>query len=145
MATIALEGVRFFARHGYYEEEQELGNTFVLDVIVNADAEQAAATDELYEEVEEEEIEEDEPAATTVNYELLYFICQMEMKTPAKLLETVVERVADRIRAFENVTGYLVRLRKLNPPLGGQVQSAWVMTMGGDMDLSYLQLVKKLR
>ena len=58
MATIALEGVRFFARHGYYEEEQVLGNTFVLDVIVNADTELAAATDELYEELEEEEIEE---------------------------------------------------------------------------------------
>ena len=74
MATIAIEGVRFFAYHGYYEEEQELGNTFVLDVIVNADTELAAATDELYEEIEDDEIEEDEPAATTVNYELLYFI-----------------------------------------------------------------------
>jgi dihydroneopterin aldolase len=145
MAIIALEGVRFFARHGYYEEEQVLGNTFVLDVIVNADTELAAATDELYEELEEEEIEEDEPAATTVNYELLYFICQLEMKTPAKLLETVVDRIVDRIVAFENVTGYLVRLRKLNPPLGGRVDGAWVMVNGGDMDLSYLQLIKKLK
>ena len=57
MAIIALEGVRFFARHGYYEEEQVLGNTFVLDVIVNADIELAAATDELYEEMEEDEYE----------------------------------------------------------------------------------------
>jgi dihydroneopterin aldolase len=145
MATIALEGVRFFARHGYYEEEQVLGNTFVLDVIVNADIELAAATDELYEEMEEDEIEEDEPAATTVNYELLYFICQLEMKTPAKLLETVVDRIVDRIVAFDNVTGYLVRLRKLNPPLGGRVDRAWVMVNGGNMDLSYLQLVKKLK
>jgi dihydroneopterin aldolase len=145
MAIIALEGVRFFARHGYYEEEQVLGNTFVLDVIVNADIELAAATDELYEEMEEDEIEEDEPAATTVNYELLYFICQLEMKTPAKLLETVVDRIVDRIVAFDNVTGYLVRLRKLNPPLGGRVDRAWVMVNGGNMDLSYLQLVKKLK
>ncbi|MBV6654213.1 MAG: dihydroneopterin aldolase [Mameliella sp.] len=141
MATIAIEGVRFFAYHGYYEEEQELGNTFVLDVIVNADTELAAATDELYEEIEDDEIEEDEPAATTVNYELLYFICQREMKYPSKLLETVVERIAERILAFDNVTGYLVRLRKLNPPLGGRVDSAWVMTNGGDIDFSYLQLL----
>lgn len=138
MATIALEGVHFFARHGYYEEEQILGNTFVLDVIVNADIELAAETDELYEELAEEEIEEDEPASTTVNYELLYFICQREMKAPAKLLETVVERIAERIRDFDNVTGYLVRLRKLHPPLGGKVDNAWVMTSGGDLDYSYL-------
>lgn len=145
MATIALEGVRFFARHGYYEEEQVLGNTFVLDVIVNADIELAAETDELYEDLEEEEIEEDEPAATTFNYEVLYFICQREMKTPSKLLETVVERIAARIEEFDNATGYLIRLRKLNPPLGGQVGSAWVMVTGGDMDFSYLELVKKLK
>jgi|AntRauTorckE5430_2_1112549.scaffolds.fasta_scaffold03498_4 dihydroneopterin aldolase len=144
MATIALEGVRFFARHGYYEEEQVLGNTFVLDVIVNADIELAAETDELYEDLEEEEIEEDEPAATTFNYEVLYFICQREMKTPSKLLETVVERIATRIEEFDNATGYLIRLQKLNPPLGGQVGSAWVMVTGGNMDFSYLELVKKL-
>lgn len=144
MAIIALEGVQFFARHGYYEEEQVLGNTFVLDVIVSADTEMAAETDELYEELEEEEIEEDEPAATTVNYEVLYFICQMEMKTPAKLLETVVDRIANRIEEFDNVRGYLVRLRKLSPPLGGRVGSAWVMTTGGELDFSYLELVKNL-
>lgn len=134
MATIALEGVQFFARHGYYEEEQILGNNFILDVVVNADIGLAVASDELYEDLEEEEIEEDEPAATTVNYELLYFICQLEMKTPSKLLEAVVGRIAYRIEEFDNVTGYLVRLRKLHPPLGGQVGSAWVMQTGGDME-----------
>ncbi|MEQ8705246.1 MAG: dihydroneopterin aldolase [Phaeodactylibacter sp.] len=144
MATIALEGVQFFARHGYYEEEQVLGNMFVLDVIVNAEIGLAAEMDDLYAEIEEEEIEEDEPAATTVNYELLYFICQREMKTPVRLLETVVERIANRIEEFDNVTGYLVRLRKLSPPLGGRVGSAWVMTNSGDMDLSYLELIEKL-
>lgn len=143
MATIALQGLRFFARHGYYEEEQKLGNTFLLDVVVNADTQMAAATDELYEPPEEEE-EETEPAPTTVNYELLYFICQREMKEPAKLLENVVERIAARIQAFDNVTGYLVRLRKQNPPLGGAVDSAWVMTSGGDLDFSLFKIFQKL-
>ncbi len=143
MATIALQGLRFFARHGYYEEEQILGNTFLLDVIVNAETEMAAVTDELYEPAEEEE-EATEPAPTTVNYELLYFICQREMKEPAKLLENVVERIASRIQAFDNVTGYLVRLRKQNPPLGGVADSAWVMTSGGDFDLALFQVFKKL-
>lgn len=138
MAIIVFEGVCFFVWYGYYEEEQELGNIFVFDVIVNVDVEQVVVIDELYEEVEEEEIEEDEFVVIIVNYELFYFICQMEMKMLAKLLEIVVEWVADWICVFENVIGYFVCLCKLNFFLGGQVQSVWVMIMGGDMDFFYL-------
>jgi 7,8-dihydroneopterin aldolase/epimerase/oxygenase len=143
MAIIALEGMEFFAFHGYYAEEQLLGNDFVLDLWVQADAEKAAETDELYEEPEDEE---GEGSANTVNYETLYLLCQVEMKKPTKLLEALVERMADRIEEyFDDISGLLIRLRKLHPPLGGRVDSAAVIASRGNLDVSYLELVKKLK
>lgn len=136
MAIIALEGMRFHAPHGYYPEEQVLGNDFILDVLVSTNFFMAAIRDELYEEAEDED---EETSPNTVNYETLYLICQMEMRKPSKLLETLVNRIADRIsKHFDEVTGIVVRLRKLNPPLGGRVGSAWVLTSRGDLDASYL-------
>lgn len=140
MALIVLEGIQFYAYHGYYEEERILGNNFILDVIVSADTGIAAENDELY---EWEEDEEKKPS--TVNYETIFLLCQTEMRKPAKLLESLVGRIADRIEDyFDNVEGIAIRLRKLHPPLGGRVESAWVATTRGNLDLSYLSLVKKL-
>lgn len=140
MALIVLEGIQFYAYHGYYEEERTIGNDFILDVMVNTDTEVAAEKDELYEGEEEEE-----KTPATVNYETIFLLCQTEMRKPAKLLESLVERIADRIEDyFDNVDGLAIRLRKLHPPLGGRVDSAWVAITRGDLDLSYLELVKKL-
>ncbi len=133
MATIALQGMRFFAPHGYYEEEQILGNEFLLDVMVNTETDLAAESDDLYLDLGEDE-DEDAAIPTTVNYETIYLLCQVEMKKPTRLLEAVVERIADRlIEQFDNITGLYVRLRKKNPPLGGNVSAAWVMIAKGDL------------
>ncbi|MCB0572269.1 MAG: dihydroneopterin aldolase [Phaeodactylibacter sp.] len=140
MALIVLEGARFFAYHGYYEEERILGNEFILDIIASVDISQAAETDELY-----EGEEEDEKKPVTVNYETIFLLCQTEMRKPAKLLEALAERIAGRLEDyFDNLDGLVVRLRKLHPPVGGRADSAWVATARGDLDLSYLSLVNKL-
>lgn len=139
MAIIALEGMRFYAYHGFYEEEQILGNDFILDAYVNASTGLAAAVDDLY--IDPGIMKGKEPRTgsekpTTVNYETIFLICQSEMRKPSKLLEAVVERIASRIaRHFNNVEGVAVRLKKLNPPLGGRVGSAWVMASKGDIEL----------
>jgi len=145
MGIVALEGMRFFAFHGYYEEEQQLGNEFILDILVNTDFSVAAATDELY--TAEAEAEE-EQTPTTVNYETIFLLCKAEMNQNTKLLEALIDRIADRIiKHFEDtdlIDGLLVRLRKMHPPLGGRVHSSWLVTTRGEMDLSYMQLIKKL-
>ncbi|MCB0578329.1 MAG: dihydroneopterin aldolase [Phaeodactylibacter sp.] len=139
MAIIALEGMRFFAYHGYYEEEQILGNDFILDVYVNADTLLAAAVDELYVDpavFKGEEPQEGKEKPTTVNYETIYLICQAEMRKTASLLEGIVERIAERIMEhFDNAEGVIVRLKKLHPPLGGRVDMAWVMSARGDIEI----------
>jgi len=42
MATIALEGMRFFSKIGFYEEERIIGNQFVVDVYIEANTKMAA-------------------------------------------------------------------------------------------------------
>ncbi|MFN7117894.1 MAG: dihydroneopterin aldolase [Saprospiraceae bacterium] len=130
MAIIALEGMRFFAHHGFYEEEQIVGGHFVLDVYVEADISGATMTDELYEEADEDSEEDQSPLS--VNYETVYLLCKQEMKEPAKLLETVAQRIADRIEGyFENASGVRVRLKKIQPPLPGRVDWAYVEVATG--------------
>ncbi len=159
MPTIALEGMRFYAYHGYYEEERILGNEFILDVYVNTETPLIELVDDLHADLNElEEIlkekdmslkdlgvkkskkpEDDKHRPTTVNYETLFLLCQKEMREPVRLLETLVENLAESITDyFDNVEGVMVRLKKLNPPLGGRVANAWVMTSKGEIEIPML-------
>lgn len=119
MTKIGLEDVRLHAPHGYYDEEQLMGNEFSIDVEVEAAVGPAAEQDEL---------------AGTINYATIYYLLQAEMKKPTRLLEALAHRMADRIfRQFEEVESVRLRLRKLNPPLGGRVGAAFVeVRLGGD-------------
>lgn len=117
MATIALEGMHFYAYHGFYEEERIIGGNYLLDVYVSTNTIFAAKTDDLFK---------------TVNYETVYFICQSEMKKSSQLIETVAQRILNRIRdQFDYVQGVRIRLRKLNPPVDGQVDSAYIEISSG--------------
>ncbi len=112
MSLIALEGMRFYAYHGFYEEEQIIGSDYLVDVFIDTTFANAAAGDDLYQ---------------TINYETVYLICQSAMRKNSKLLETVASRISLGIRhQFGNINSLIVRVKKLNPPLGGRVESAWV-------------------
>lgn len=112
MATIGLEGVRFRAPHGFYSEEHETGNEFIIDVYVTTNIMMAAMQDDL---------------GSTVNYQTIYFLLQSEMKKPTQLIEALAQRMVNRIQdQFPQVTGVKLKLRKLHPPLGGEVAAAVV-------------------
>ncbi|MEO6758394.1 MAG: dihydroneopterin aldolase [Saprospiraceae bacterium] len=112
MAQIALEGMRFHAFHGVHEAEQVLGSEFIVDVFVRAGILKGALADNL---------------ALTINYETIYQLCRLEMEQPKSLLEAVVMAIIERMKAqFADMHGLRVRVRKLNPPLGGQVAESWV-------------------
>jgi len=116
-AKIGLEDVRFHAPHGYFEEEHRMGNEFSIDVEVEAAIGGAAEDDDL---------------GGTVNYATIYYLLQLEMKKPTLLLEALAYRMASRIvNQFDSVSTATLRLRKLNPPLGGKVGAAVVeVTVG---------------
>jgi len=116
MALIAIEGMHFFAYHGFYEEEQITGNNFQVDVYLETSTAHAAATDEL---------------AKTINYETVYLICEAVMKKKVRLLETLAETIGLNIKhQFKGLSSLKIRVTKFNPPLGGKVEKVWVETSG---------------
>lgn len=89
-----------------------MGNEFSIDVEVEASITGAAENDDL---------------GGTVNYATIYYLLQAEMKKPTQLLEALAYRMGNRImNQFDTVILVKLRLRKLNPPLGGKVGAAVV-------------------
>jgi len=117
MATIAVEGMRFYAHHGFYEEERIIGNNFVVDVYVETNPKghkKAVAQDDLYK---------------TINYETIYLVVQKVMRVETKLLETLADKIVYNIKQqFGGVKEMKVRVKKENPPLGGKVDCSYVET-----------------
>lgn len=110
MIEVALHEAEFYARHGYYSVEQQLGNRFLVDIAVSFNNEITA--DDL---------------TQTLNYEKLYRIAEAEMQHPRKLLETVAKGILDRIKAdFDFAETIRVQVKKLNPPLKGAVKASSV-------------------
>lgn len=112
MIKVALQGAKFFAYHGFYPEEQVLGNHFIVDVAV---------------EFQQQHHYSDDQISHTVNYEQLYRIVDVQMKQTRKLLETVVQGIVDEIKkdyAFADTVQ--VSIKKLNPPLPGEVACSFI-------------------
>ena len=126
MGLIAIEGIQIYAYHGYYAEEQVLGNYYLVDVYVGVNTKSVVKSDNL---------------ADTVNYETIYYIVKVEMNKKAKLLETVAQKIVNRIKSiFENVETLKVRISKLNPPLGGTVARTFV-----EFEESYIVVCDKCK
>ncbi|MEQ9440078.1 MAG: dihydroneopterin aldolase [Cyclobacteriaceae bacterium] len=112
MAKILLEGLEFFAYHGYHKEERKTGNRYNVDVLVEADVTKAAVRDQLTE---------------TIDYAQLYQTVKEEMEQPAKLLEHIGHRIIQRVlEQFPQVMAVEVQVSKFNPPLGGVCRRACV-------------------
>lgn len=106
---VSLEGVRFFAFHGFYPEEQVLGTEFILDI---------DAIQEVFDDGKDE-------LANTVNYVRLFEIASEEMKITRKLIETVAHSILERMRhEFLTVQIIRVSIRKMNPPMGVEVRNS---------------------
>ena len=106
MEQIAIEGMKFFAYHGYYKEERQKGNHFVIDIIVDVDFTKAAKKDSII---------------GTIDYVKIYKICQKEMQKKRKLLETVAFNVGEQVKnKFKNAKKVKVKISKINPPLDAE-------------------------
>ena len=107
MSTISIEGMEFFAYHGCFKEEQIIGTKFRIDLFLETDTRKAELSDEL---------------TDTVNYQTVYGLVKDEMGTKSKLLEHVGRRILNRIKKeFPAVERARIKIRKLNPPLGGKM------------------------
>ncbi|MDX1406995.1 MAG: dihydroneopterin aldolase [Saprospiraceae bacterium] len=110
MGLITLEGMSFYAHHGYYTDERKRGNNYVVDVQISYDLEAAAVSDDLDD---------------ALNYEIVYQVCHEEMNKPCHLIESVARTIARRIKEhFHDTEHVRVKVKKLNPELGGPVDMA---------------------
>jgi len=109
---IGLQGIEIIAKHGYYTEEQNLGGTYVIDIEVDVNFEEAGQTDLL----------ED-----TVNYEVLFSVVKQEMETPSKLIEKVGTRIIDKLyNTFPALQKVRLTINKKHPPLDGIVNASYI-------------------
>jgi dihydroneopterin aldolase len=107
MSVISIEGMEFFAYHGCFKEEQIIGTKFRCDLFLEVDTTKAEQTDNLHD---------------TVNYQEVYGVVKEEMTMKSKLLEHVGRRIITRVKAqFPAVEQVRLKIRKLNPPLGGKI------------------------
>jgi len=105
VGVIELKGMEFYSYHGCFDEEQLIGNRFIVDMSVWVDIDKAAASDNI---------------TDAIDYQKLYLIVREEMAQKSKLLESVATRIVDRVkREFGLVEKIELSLAKLNPPLGG--------------------------
>ena len=110
--TIELNAMKFYAYHGISSQETKIGNYFMVDISYVCPSEKACITDDLHD---------------TISYADVYNAVKTEMECPSKLLEHVAERISNALKAAFSQLSYLkVRVSKMNPPLGGEVQSASV-------------------
>lgn len=112
MAIISIEKMEFYAYHGCFEEERKIGTWFNVDLSMEVDTSKAEVSDNL----------ED-----TVNYQEVYKVVQQEMMTSSNLLENVARRILTAIQKnFPAVSYAWVKVKKMNPPLGGKMESVSV-------------------
>lgn len=89
-----------------------IGSDYRVDLEISADLSKAAISDQLSE---------------TVDYVHLNNIIKEEMKVRSNLLEHVAKRIIDRIfKEIEEVSEVEVEVSKINPPIGGDVESVSV-------------------
>ena len=105
MATIALEGMRFFAYHGVFAAERISGNHFEVDVWVDTGDVPLPDSDHI---------------ADALDYGKIYAVTQGVMAEPKNLLETLVNAIGQGVRAeFPAAASVRVRVAKENPPVAG--------------------------
>ena len=107
MGLIEVKNIRLYAYHGCLDEEGKIGSEYRVDLSIKTDLSKSAQTDKL---------------SDTVDYVHLNKIVKEEMAIRTKLLETVADKILDRIlEEIALVRKATVAVSKLNPPIGGNV------------------------
>jgi dihydroneopterin aldolase len=113
MGLIQIDGMEFYAFHGHFKEEQIVGNKFLIDVTLETDMEKPMESDNLKD---------------AVNYQRAYEIVKQEMQKKSHLLEHIAGRILNALHSeIEGIKKATVRVSKLNPPVGGRVNSVSVV------------------
>lgn len=112
LATIGLNGAKFKAPIGWYPEERIFKNEFLVDLSVSFEPSLPFIDDDL---------------DASVDYMLLYQICEEVFGKETKLIETVaqaiINQIIEQIPLMQKVS---IQIKKLNPPVKAQIASSFV-------------------
>jgi dihydroneopterin aldolase len=111
MGQIKIEKMEFYAYHGHFKEEQIVGNKFLVDLILDTNMDKPSATDDLKD---------------AVNYQEAYKRVKKEMGKKSHLLEHIAKRILDTVYELDGIEKATVKVSKMNPPVGGKVESVSV-------------------
>ena len=113
MGLIQIEGMEFYSFHGHFKEEQIVGNRFLVDLTIETDMSKPRESDNLKD---------------AVNYQQAYELIKMQMEQKSHLLEHIAGRILDAIFSeMEGITKATVKVSKMNPPMGGKINSVSVV------------------
>ena len=103
MDTLTLKNMRFFARHGLYPEERELGQRFEVDLVVSGYFSAGARSDD---------------PQKLVDYTRLYdAVREVVTGQSFNLVEALAEQIASSVGSLFAPIELTLRVRKPNPPL----------------------------
>jgi dihydroneopterin aldolase len=112
MGLIQLEGMEFFAHHGWYEEEKIVGNHFYVDLSFETDLSNAAQTDNIQD---------------TVDYQNAFQIVKEQMSVRSNLIEHIARRILDALyQEMEGISNVTIKVSKKNPPVGVKIDKVSV-------------------
>lgn len=95
----------FYAHHGYYQAERELGQKFEVDIELECDVSKAIQTDSLHD---------------TINYRDIFTQVDQTFKSyKFTLLETLADKIAHDILSQFPIRSIRIRVRKPQVPLNG--------------------------
>jgi dihydroneopterin aldolase len=113
MGLIQLKNMEFYAYHGYYKEEQIVGNKFLVSLTIETDMTKPSKSDSLKD---------------TVNYQTAYRLVKTEMEKKSHLLENTARRILDALyHELHGIKKATVKIAKINPLVGGKVDSVSVI------------------
>lgn len=100
---ITIKGITAFGLHGVYPLERSNGQEFSVDLTMEVDIRQAAATDDLY---------------YTVDYsQVALEVSKILQGTPVNLLESLAETIARKVLSYPLVAAVSVQVHKPQAPL----------------------------
>jgi dihydroneopterin aldolase len=113
MSKILIENIKIYAFHGCLKEENIIGSDYLIDLEVDLDYSEASKTDNL---------------VHTVSYADINIVIHDEMAKISCLLEHVAQRIVDRVlKDFSLIDKVKIKLSKVNPPMGGDVEKVSVI------------------
>jgi len=101
--VIRIEGIEAFGYHGVFSQEKREGQTFLVDVDIEASFDEAIAHDNV---------------AYTVDYGVVAErVAEIIQGEPADLIETVCDRIVTMVLSLERVKATRVTIHKPQAPI----------------------------